>query len=184
MCSPSIIKVTVLCIGHVFAPVPFGCRAAGLLWKLQACRFYRLSQGRAEFLKHTFKFSYQQPLGVNPVTDLAEACSPFALFIPASPRLNSSKIAFIFSQFGSCWFARGLGTCCRFRRRAGSEAWVSRGPRRGGTSLERWAQISDRLFCWQRECGFASEPGTDLGLGSTLCTADAAWETGGIFFSP
>lgn len=28
-------------------------------------------------------------------------------------------------------------------------------------------------FSADRECGFASEPGTGLGFGSTLCTADA-----------
>lgn len=185
MYAPSIIKQPLCYASDTCCPRPCGCITAGLLGKLQACRFYRLGQGRAEFLKHTFRFSCQQPLGVNPVTDLAEACSPFALFITDSPRLSLSKTTFIFFQFGSCWFARGLGTCCRCRRGAGSEAWVSRGPRRGGTSLRRWAQISDRLFCWQRECGFASEPGTGLGFGSTLCAADAGWETGGIFlFSP
>lgn len=108
MYSPSIIEQSLCWASGTCCPRPFGCITAGLLWKLQACRFYRLSQGRAEFLRHTFKFSYQQPPGVNPVTDLAEACSPFALFITDSPRLSLSKITFIFFQFGSCWFARGL----------------------------------------------------------------------------
>lgn len=91
MNSPSIIKQSLCYALDTCCPRPFGCITARLLGKLHACRFYHLSRGSAEFLKHTCGFSYQQPLGVNAVTDPAEACSPFALFITISPRLSLSE---------------------------------------------------------------------------------------------
>lgn len=163
---------------HV-APIPLAAELPGCS---ESCRFYHLSQGSAEFLKHTFKFSYQQPLGVNAVTGLAEACSSFALFVPNSPRLSLSKITFIVSHFGSRRFARGPGPAVGAGAGLGAQPESAAGP----AEQEHRSRDGRRLatdFCAdrERERGLASEPGLGLGV---RCACSRRMETGGVSYSP
>lgn len=153
---------------HVALIPSFGSAPARLLRKLHACRFYHFSQVPATLLEHIFKFSCWQPLGVNAIADLAETCSPFASFITIYPQLNLSKDYFYFLAWVLlvCSCSGGRGPAVGVGAGLGAKPESCRGPaeeeHRSGYG-HRWARMSGRLFCWQRERGFALQPDTDLG---------------------
>lgn len=135
-------------------------------------------------LKCIFKCNYWQPLAVNAITDLFEACGPFASFIAIYPRLSLSKDHFYFPvwELLVCWCSGGRGPAVGAGAGLGVKPESAEGPGRGGASLQRWAQIRGGLFCWQRERGFALEPGTDLGPGVHCARAFRVLRRGCLVF--
>lgn len=141
------------------------------------------------FLKHFFRFSYWQPLGVKAKTDLVEACSPFASFTTTYPRLSLKKDFFLFffppvRELLVCSCSGGRGPAVGAGAGLGAKPEWAEGPGRGRASLRRWAQISGGLFCWQRERGLALEPGTDLGPGVRCARLFRSLRKRGWVFSP
>ena len=90
------------------------------------------------FLEHIFKFSYWQPLGVNAIADLVEACSPFAVFITIYPWRSLSKDYFSFSvgELMVCSCSGGRGPAVGVGAGLGAKPESAEGPSRGGASLQ------------------------------------------------